>query len=37
MRTEKQPSPLDGFNSAEDGPRQNADLAVEGAEQMSGL
>ena len=35
MRTEKQASPIEGF--AEEGPRQNADLAVEGTEEMSGL
>lgn len=36
-RTEKQASPLEGFNSTEDGVRQNADLIVEGTDELSGL
>ena len=34
LRTEKQASPLEGFNAAEDGVRQNADLVVDGAEDI---
>lgn len=38
LRTEAQPSPLENnFNSQGEGIRQNADLIIEGTDEMSGI